>query len=99
MTAENFKTHTTGKKVARVAYLDAMKETLDKPDEVWINGLETGNFDNFTLIKFYTDEILVVNCRVEGGKVNQVKTWFPLCLKKDVINKYRAGLLINKSGQ
>jgi len=96
MSAESFKTHTTGSKASRVPYLDAMKETLQNPAEVWLNGKM---LDNVILISYYTDEVLVVVCRIENGTVNKVKTWFPLNMSKGVINKYRSGLLIKKSGQ
>lgn len=96
MTSESFKTHTTGNKASRVPYLDAMKETLQNPAEVWLNGKM---LDNVIMISYYTDEVLVVVCRIENGTVNKVKTWFPLNMSKEVINKYRSGLLIKKSGQ
>jgi hypothetical protein len=93
MTAESFKAHTTGSKAAQAAYLDALKQTLTEPAEVWINGKK---LDNVVLIKYYTDEILVVVCQIENGTVNKVKTWFPLNLTKSEINQYRSGLLIQK---
>lgn len=72
-------------------YLDAMKETLSKPSEVWLNGEV---LDQVTLIRFYNDEVISVVCKVEKGTVNELKS-FGVVKKKD-INKTRSGLLIEK---
>jgi hypothetical protein len=93
LTQNNFKTHTTGSRSGRVEYLNAMRETLIKPDEIWIAGK---GLTDYHLIKYYTDEVMVVWCKVEGGKVNTVHSWFPLWKKKETIDKYRSGLLIKK---
>ena len=72
-----------------------MTETLSDPDEVWIN-TEKGKsaYDNYTLIRYYRDEVVVVCCKIAGGKVNEVKSWFPLAVKKTVQKHHRRGLLI-----
>lgn len=94
---DNFKTHTTKSRAYRVKYLDALEQALNTPDEIWINDyINEGVFDNYTFIKYYKDEILVVCCRVEKGMVNELKTWFPLTMKKKIITKYRRGLLVHK---
>ena len=45
---------------------------------------ETGEsvYDNYTLIRYYRDSVVVVCCKIAGGKVNEVRTWFPLMAKK-----------------
>jgi len=104
---DGFSKHTTGSYLARVEYLDAMKETLSTPDEVWVNTLQTGSFDNFISMKFYGDQTVVVISRIENGRVSEVKTWFPMIdgtvkvgsKKIPIEEKFRSGMLIKKSGQ
>lgn len=46
-------------------YLLAMIETLTVPDKVWLNtekGKDT--YDNYNLIRFYRDEVVVVCCKI-----------------------------------
>lgn len=94
---KNFTNHTRGIKENRVPYLDAMIDTVKNPSEIWINDERAGlPYDNYTIIKYYRDEIMVVCCRVIDGKLNQVRTWYPVYMKKEVINKNRRGLLIYK---
>ncbi len=95
LSEKTFRTHTTGSHAGRVEYLRAMTETLSDPDEVWIN-TEKGKsaYDNYTLIRYYRDEVVVVCCKIAGGKVNEVKSWFPLAVKKTVQKHHRRGLLI-----
>lgn len=94
LTEENFKYHTTGNKSDRVLLLDAMKEVLVKPNEVWLNGV---GLNDLYLLKFYNDKTVVVWCKVENGNISTVHSWFELALKKKVIRKYRGGLLIKKA--
>lgn len=96
LTQNNYKIHTTGKRADRVEYLNAMKETLLQPDEIWLNG---SALNEFRMVKFYKDDALVVIAKVEGGKVNTVQTWFPMAKKSAVIDKFRSGLLIKKPSQ
>lgn len=92
---KNYRGHTTGSHAGRVEYLQAMTETLTAPDEVWLN-TERGKsiYDNYTLIRYYRDSVIVVCCKIAGGKVNEVRTWFPLTAKKSVQASHRRGLLI-----
>ena len=61
-----------------------MTETLTAPDEVWLNAEKgKGAYDNYTLIRFYRDEVVVVCCKIAGGKVNEIRSWFPLKTKMD----------------
>lgn len=95
LTEKTYRNHTTGSHAGRVAYLQAMTETLTDPDEIWIN-TERGKtvYDNYTLIRYYRDEVIVVCCKIAEGKVNEIRTWFPLTAKKSVQNAHRRGLLI-----
>ncbi|MDD3895252.1 MAG: phage minor head protein, partial [Syntrophomonadaceae bacterium] len=94
LTADNFKYHTTGKRASRADYLGSITETLLLPDEVWISG---NALTDYYLVKVYSDQVMVVWCKVEGGKVNKVHSWFPLSEKRSIEEKYRSGLLIKKS--
>lgn len=95
LSEKTFRTHTTGSHALRVGYLQALPETLIDPDEVWIN-TEKGKsaYDNYTLIRYYRDEVVVVCCRIIGGTVNEIRSWFPLERKRWIQNSYRRGLLV-----
>ena len=95
LTEKNYRNHTTGSHAGRVEYLQAMTETLTTPDEVWIN-TERGKTacENYTMIRYYRDSVVVVCCRIVGGKVNEIRSWFPLVAKKNVQSTHRRGLLI-----
>jgi len=90
----NFRAHTTGKKDVRVKYLEAMKQTLLNPDEVWLNGAK---LNDLVYIKYYNDETLIVIADVTKANVTEVSTWYPLTESKVTIERARKGLLI-KSG-
>ena len=46
-----------------------MLETLHAPDEVWLNDeIKHDLLDTYCLLKYYNDEVLAVNYRIEGGK-------------------------------
>ncbi len=93
--AKNFTTHTTGKKQDRVAGLDAIADVVKTPSEVWLNNEQPGRpYENYTIIKYYTDEIMVVCCRITGGQMNEIRTWYPMRLKREVVDKCRRGLLV-----
>ena len=97
LSRRSFDTHTTGSHKDRVQYLDAMREALHDPDEIWINNENPGQpYNNYTMLKYYRDEIVVACCRIVDGKVNELRTWFPLRMKKEVIAKHRRGLLVYK---
>lgn len=90
---ENFHRHTTGKKAERAPLLDAAKETLKNPDEVWIKG---DYLNDIVYIKYYTDKTIIVLGEIKHSKVAEVSTWFSLHEIKDVIGKYRRGILVKK---
>lgn len=97
LSRRSFDTHTTGSHKDRVQYLDAMREALRDPDEIWINNENPGQpYNNYVMLKYYRDEIVVACCRIVDGKVNELRTWFPLRMKKEVITKRRRGLLVYK---
>lgn len=102
LTPDVFTNNTSKKKQYRMQYLDAMQETLHNPDEIYGTGSES--MDTKTLIKYFKDEIMVVICSVKQGQVGsngvfEVKTWFPMTMKKRPIQKIRAGVLIKKHPQ
>lgn len=94
---KTFSTHTTKSHADRAKYLSALPGALRDPDEVWLNA-ERGksNYDNYTALKYYADDILVVCCRVNSGTANEVRTWYPLAKKSTVIDQVRHGLLVYK---
>lgn len=87
---KNFIRHTDGKADDRTKLLTAMQETLQKPDEVWMNG---DTLEDLVYIKYYKGQTFITIIDV---KANQTKlsTWFTMYEKKDVITKYRRGLLV-----
>jgi len=95
VTAKGYKTHTTGKRAYRVEYLNGMKATISEPDEVWINNYQGEAFEDMISLKYFKDVTLIVVTKILNGKVTTLSTWFPLAERKDVISKYRRGLLIH----
>ncbi len=85
------KGHNLKKYAERTKYMEAAKETLEKPDEVWI-GAEKGLKDYY-FIKYYKNVTIVVVAELKSGKIYRIKTWFPVKENKTAI-KYRTGLLI-----
>lgn len=104
---KQFDSHTAGKgRDNRIRYWDAMLETLHAPDEVWLNDeIKHDLLDTYCLLKYYRDEVLAVNYRIEGEKL-VLKTWYVMQtrtpgnrkvnLKKEIWDKRRRGLLIKK---
>lgn len=86
-----FNAEEQGEQSFRSELLNAVKSTLKRPNEVWING---SNYDEFITIKYFLDQTIVVASRVKNGKVYEIDRWFTLEEKKDLIEKYRRGLLI-----
>jgi len=93
---ENFVQHTTGSRASRVAYLQALLDTLHQPDEVWVNGPDA--YNQWVWVKYYQDEALVVIGQLSERLALTLNTWFPLMeRKKSVVMKYRRGLLLRSS--
>jgi SPP1 gp7 family putative phage head morphogenesis protein len=90
---ENFERHTTGTKADRIKYLMALKKAMEKPDEVWINGEQ---LEDIIYLKYYQDKTMVVVGDVRKSNASAVSSWFTLHEKKEVIKKYRRGILIKK---
>lgn len=115
LSKKNFDAHTIAKKDDRSVYFDAMKETLENPDELWLNNeikidrltfrkwiiggkkddklAKQLNYDNFSAIKYYKDEVIVVNYKINNG-VLELRSWYSMRLKKDIWSKKRRGLFI-----
>lgn len=94
-----FKIHTSGKYAIgdnnRVRLLESMKETLAKPDEVWLNAEKNKEMpNNRTYLKYYEGETIVVIAKVVKGEL-EVHSWFSLNPKAE--NDYRRGMLIKKA--
>ncbi len=70
--------------------LNAVKNALEKPDEVWING---DKLDEFVSIKYYTDQTLITISTVKNGRTYEVSNWVPVDIDTD-IEDYRRGLLV-----
>ena len=90
----NFIRHSTNKKESRVKLLKAAEETLNNPDEVWLQGLK---FSELIYLKYYEDKTMVIIGELNGLNL-EFRSWFNLFEKKKIIEKYRKGLLVkNKS--
>lgn len=76
-----------------------MKGTLVKPSEAWVNAHEKKNdFRNVVFIRFYKDETMVVMGKIDNNGSYRLATWFPLHEeKREIVKKYRSGMLILKN--
>ena len=109
---EQFFSHTTGKgRDNRIWLWDAMLDTLQNPDEVWLNNEIEKNaqekaeeLNTYCLMKFYRDEVVAVNYRIEGEEL-VLKTWYVMqtnlnktieYMRKRIWDKRRFGLLVKK---
>lgn len=103
LSKKTFSHHTT-KSSNRIALWDGLKEALLDPDEVFLNNYHSRLYDNYVLVKYYRDKVIIANCRVENNKL-ALKTWYEMQTtqpsnKKIDLNKlwqmHRHGLLIKK---
>lgn len=103
---KQFIDHTTKKgRDNRIKYWDAMLETLESPDEVWINDeIDHNSLDTYNLIKYYKDGAIVANYRIEDDKL-MLKSWYVMITNvpegrkvnlKRVWDKRRRGLYIKR---
>ena len=109
---EQFFSHTTGKgRDNRIVLWDAMLDTLRNPDEVWLNNEIEKNaqekaeeLNTYCLMKFYRDEVVAVNYRIEGEEL-VLKTWYIMqtnlnktveYMRRRIWDKRRFGLLVKK---
>jgi phage gp29-like protein len=67
--------------------LNAMKQAISKPDEVWLNGKE---LDQLVFVKYYKDQTLVTTASVANNQSRLLK-WMVI---EDSIEMFRKGLLI-----
>lgn len=106
---KQFDSHTTGKgSDNRIIYWQAMLETLESPDEVWLNDdIRKNVYDTYNLMKYYQDGVVVANFRIENEKL-VLKTWYKMQTEvpegrkinlKKIWDKRRRGLLIKRAGK
>lgn len=106
---KQFDSHTTGKgSDNRIIYWQAMLETLESPDEVWLNDdIRKNVYDTYNLMKYYQDGVVVANFRIENEKL-VLKTWYKMQTEvpegrkinlKKIWEKRRRGLLIKRAGK
>lgn len=104
--SDQFFSHTTGKgRDNRIWLWDAMLDTLQNPDEVWLNDeIKPNELDTYCLMKFYQDEVVAVNYRIEGEEL-VLNTWYIMqtnldktkkYMKERIWNRRRRGLLVKK---
>ncbi len=89
------KGHTPKKYKVRTQYLEAAKEALQNPNEVWLS-VDKNKFNTFHFVKYYSDETIIVVAELKDNKVYRVKTWFSVKEVKRTAH-YRSGLLIKKT--
>jgi SPP1 gp7 family putative phage head morphogenesis protein len=77
---------------SKLELYNAMKESLIEPDEIWLNGAGSTNFEYLTTIKYYKDKAVFSTYKVEKGNLI-LKNWDEL--KPNT--KLRIGLLIKKN--
>lgn len=77
-------------------YLNGLSETMAMPDEVWINGNNSANFNQYTYIKYYNDVTIVATATVRNGKVFKITNWQPFYGDAKKIANRRYGVLVHK---
>lgn len=97
LTQKNFDFHTKGKYVKetenRHQLFPHLKDIIKNPDEVWYNQPDLGGNFQSRYVKFYKDEIIVIDCEMaKDGLI--IKTWYKA--KKEDLN-LRKGLLIRNT--
>lgn len=95
--AKAFVKHTTKSKYLkqeRISMLNAVKDILKNPDEIWIKDRSRNSYDvNF--IKFYNGKVINVVCLVDNLSY-EVLTWFEIVSNEKTRHQYRRGLLVKK---
>lgn len=82
---------TTDNYALRHRYIDHIPEVLENPDEVWFVPTNRSKSYQYSYIKFFKDEMMLVPIILKKGKPINVTTWFPFT-KDD----QRKGVLIKK---
>lgn len=95
MDKASFYLHATNRKEQRIKLWSALKESLQNPDEVWLNNYSSDAFDNINIIKYYKDRVITASYKIESGEL-VLKTWHDMYPKKIIWRKKRRGLLITK---
>jgi hypothetical protein len=93
------KGHSEVKYADRTSLLTGVQQTLQLPDEVWINDTGSKTFNQYVFIKYYTDKTFAAFAEIKDGIVYRLKTWFTIEEGKVSKYKYRRGLLIKKPGK
>lgn len=95
--AKAFVKHTTKSKYLkqeRISMLNAVKDILKNPDEIWIKDRSRNSYDvNF--IKYYNGKVINVVCLVDNLSY-EVLTWFEIVSNEKTRHQYRRGLLVKK---
>lgn len=63
-----------------------VKNALNAPDEVWYYENKRGKFQS-RYIKFYQDQVLVIDCDMNTDQGLEIKTWYPMKVKDEVLRK------------
>lgn len=71
--------------------LEAMQQTTERPDEVWINDTGSKTYDQFISIKYYAGATMIVISTVKNGQSYSIVKWLATEADADL---YRTGLLI-----
>lgn len=95
MNKANFYSHASNTREQRVKLWSAVKETLQYPDEVWLNDYSSDAFDNINVIKYYNDKVITATYKIENGEL-VLKTWHDMYPKKSIWRQKRRGLLITR---
>lgn len=99
MSEKTFKKHTKGKYLKaeenRHQLFPHIKDILKNPDEVWLNNPDNSeDKQQLRYIKFYKDEIIIVDSTLDSEMGLTVKTWYKA--KKEDLH-LRKGLLIRNA--
>lgn len=90
LTEKNFKTHTSGKYVNesenRHQLFPHVKDILKNPDEVWYNQTKKEAFQS-RYIKFYKDEMIIVDCDLKTDQGLEINTWYKGKVKEEFLRK------------
>lgn len=82
-------------KPKQIRQLQAMQQTMSQPDEVWINGSQgSQDLNNLVYIKYYQDKTMIVLGDIQKSQASTINSWFTLTEKKEIIDKYRRGILV-----
>lgn len=108
LTEKVFHAHTTSKSDNRIVHWSSLREALLSPDEIWLNsGVSGTRYNSSTLIKYYSDKVIVANYQVDRGQL-VLKTWYEMQTThtgkskfdlERIWNQRRRGLLIKKPGR